>query len=669
MQKISGVGARLLRVSTDRQDFDRQIADIERWEREQGVHAKETFTDKESRLLAEKRDEFQKLLVKVDNRLVNWVVIQSTDRLGFKHSYELFETIGRFMRAGASLFTALDGRCLTSTDDASVITNAIHGQTSQKEILEKSNRVQGKRILKGSAGEFAGGMPPYGFDVLCRDAAGNVKWRFVQTGRRRGRWIKERIEEAVTSLPPHDRKAKETLWLAPSIVEERVQTVRRIFDLFDGEATSTLQIARRLNAEHVSPVLSDRWQHSKVWALLQNCAVTGRPASNKVTLAKVFSVEGEKLVQRNPDEIGRFERLGREHWLRPEKELFEPLVPEDQFWRCCSKLWQSPGTRAPKNENLILSGLLYCGTCGQKMSGQYKQKTSGGKKKPGFYHYYRCQSYMNEKDKNPYGCRNHGTLQETVMPHVEEFLSSRGQAISDLMSQHRDRVSLLALIKERRQHDEEIRSIVGRMRDFLSDALTGSGVEVPRYSADFADPTADDGHNAPYIVDLYDQVFTVRRRELEAEIADLEGQHSQMTTQFFKLPPKAQEKALKLLHSLESRIAEAKANLEPLADRWQDLLVGLDSLKERLAEARLALAKGSLRQQAQALRNALERIEVHYRPKGAKHSELVLVRIVPLIGTPQDYAVPGEGNTAASRCRAGAPRARRSARRAAPDRA
>lgn len=651
MGQIQGVGARLLRVSTDRQDTERQLRDIERWERQQGVQASLEFEDKESRLLSERREEFQRLLTHVDNRTVNWVVIQSTDRLGFKHTFELFEILGRFLRNGVRLYTACDGRCLTSTDDFTVIMNAVSGQTSQKELVEKAQRVQTKRILKGRAGQFHGGMPPYGFDVICKDAAGKLKWRFVQSGRKKGRWLKGQVEEEVTGLPPHDRTAHETLWLAPSIIRERVETLERIFRIFDTESISTLQIARRLNAEGVSPVLAAKWEHSKIWALLQNPAVIGRPASNKVTMAKIFAVEGDQLVSRSP--LDPFKRHARENWLMPAEAIFEPVVEEDRFWRCCKKLHAQQGHRAPKNENLLLSGLLHCGKCGKKMSGQYKAKTSGGKRVPGYYSYYRCQTYMVHKDTagNTTGCRNHGTLQETVMPYVHEFLESRGKTLADLLSSRGDSKALVSLIRERRAKDGEIRGVVAKMQQFIMDALSGTGTDYPCH----LDDESLDAHT-PLIVDLYDQVFTVQRRELEAELAGFEAQHTEMTTQYFRLPPKAQEKALGQLTALEGKIASAKSRLEPLLDRWQDLIENLGDLKKRLAEARLALAKGSLRQQAQALRNALDRIEVHYEPKGAKHSRLALVRIVPLVGSPQDYEV----SSAVSDCTGPGPPSRRS---------
>jgi DNA invertase Pin-like site-specific DNA recombinase len=630
--KPTGVGARLIRVSGERQDTERQIKDCERWEREQGVIPTYIFEDKESRFLAERREGFQRLMEHVRAHRVNWVVIQTIDRLGFKQSYELFEFIGEFMKHGVRLFTSLDGACVTSTDDYTVIKNAIAGQTSTKELLEKSNRTQGKRILKGKAGEYQGGMPPYGFDVICKDASGKPIWRFVQMGRKKGLWHKDGRQIEVNELPRHDWLGRrETVWLSPSIVRERRETLIRIFEIFDSEATSTLQIARTLNQEGISPVLSSKWAHSKVWALLQNPAAIGRPASNKVTSAKINMVLGEKQVPRNQDEIGRFLRHAKDNWLMPEQPIFDALIPEEMFWRCALKLHSQSGNRAPKNENLLLSGLLYCGKCGKTMAGQYKAKMSRGKRVPGFYSYYRCQVYMNEKTNNEYGCRNHGTLQETVMPHVHEFLESRGQILEQFVTNRNDTRTLTSLIREHRASSEQVTSIVAAMQIFVHDALSGTEVDFEYFTDDELE------ENKHTIVDMYEQIYDVQRKELEGRLRSLESEHTNITTQYFKLPPKAQEKAVSTLKDLEGRIAVVKTELEPLAERWEGLLISLVTLRDRIQEASRALKHGNLRQQAAALRKAIAKIEVHYVPKGAKYSRLVLVRIVPVIGEPQDY--------------------------------
>ena len=90
------------------------------------------------------------------------------------------------MENNVQLWSALEDKCLTETDDGTVLTNAVAGQTSTRELLEKANRTQTKRVIKAKQGMFQGGVPPYGFDVVCLDHKGLEQWRYVMTGRKRG---------------------------------------------------------------------------------------------------------------------------------------------------------------------------------------------------------------------------------------------------------------------------------------------------------------------------------------------------------------------------------------------------------------------------------------------------------------------------------------------------
>ena len=119
-------------------------------------------------------------------------------------------------------------------------------------------------------------MPPYGFDVICKSAGWALERRFVQTGRRKGIWIRGDLKEEVTGLPITTGQSGVRHSPARSLYHPGApNTLVRIFQIFDSEATSTLQIARKLNDEGISPVLANKWDHSKVWGLLQNPASLG----------------------------------------------------------------------------------------------------------------------------------------------------------------------------------------------------------------------------------------------------------------------------------------------------------------------------------------------------------------------------------------------------------
>ena len=162
-----GTGGRYHRVSTTRQDTERQVADIDRWLDTMKVSTSQTWEDHDSRDKAEQRYDFQRMLSAVRSRSVDWIVIQTIDRLGFKDTYEFFSFINEFRANNVQLWSAADNTCISHADDARILTNAIAGLTSSKEQIEKANRIQTKRLQKGKLGHYQGGLPPYGLDVVC----------------------------------------------------------------------------------------------------------------------------------------------------------------------------------------------------------------------------------------------------------------------------------------------------------------------------------------------------------------------------------------------------------------------------------------------------------------------------------------------------------------------
>ena len=107
-------------------------------------------------------------------------------------------------------------------------------------------------------------------------------------------------------------------------------TLCRIFDLYDSSAISSLNIAKMLNEEGVDAVISHRWKHDAIWRLLQNTAVIGKPSANKVTAAKLLGFRDGQLQRRGPND--KFARKDRSQWIMPEQPVFDPVVPEEQFW-------------------------------------------------------------------------------------------------------------------------------------------------------------------------------------------------------------------------------------------------------------------------------------------------------------------------------------------------
>ena len=101
-----GKSGRYHRVSTARQDKERQVQDIDRWLANSDLMTSQTWEDHESRDKVEQRYDFQRMMGAVRSRTVDWTVIQSIDRLGFKDTYEFFGFNDTFRSNNVQLWSA-----------------------------------------------------------------------------------------------------------------------------------------------------------------------------------------------------------------------------------------------------------------------------------------------------------------------------------------------------------------------------------------------------------------------------------------------------------------------------------------------------------------------------------------------------------------------------------
>ena len=612
-----GSGTVYLRVSSDKQDHERQVQDVQGWLQRRSLTPAETVEDTGSRLQANKRADFQRLFDIVRSGEIGWVVIQTIDRLGFKHTYEYFKFIAEFMENNVQLWSALEDKCLTETDDGTVLTNAVAGQTSTRELLEKANRTQTKRVIKAKQGMFLGGVPPYGFDVVCLDHKGLEQWRYVMTGRKRGIQVfSDGSRKEVGAVPWHDKNSEDN-YLRPSIICERVQTLHRIFNLYDSSAISSLAIAKILNEEAINAVITDRWKHDTIWRLLQNSAVIGKPSANKVTAAKLLEYRDGQLHRRGPND--KFVRKDRSQWILPDQPLFDPIISEEQFWRVLEKITSKQRKRSPRNENLYLAGLVVCGKCGVTMKAGWKPNYSNGKRVSGFRATYTCQTRHFEGPKNKTGCRFHNVTNETLRPYVDRFLATRGSVLGELISAYRDRTTLAKLLEKKHKTSKELADLLQRMQEFVKEVEDQHSPGVP-LNLDFL-PAKTEADYAR-LIDIYEQLYEWRRRELEAELATLEEKHGRMTSQYFDLPPLAQALSKEKITALEQEIAGIRSRLEPLHQQIEACWADLRALKDKIDEARVTMEKGTLRQIAEALRSVIDKIECAFSPKGNAHSSL-----------------------------------------------
>jgi hypothetical protein len=165
--------------------------------------------------------------------------------------------------------------------------------------------------------------------------------------------------------------------LVPSL-DERVETVRRIFDWYAGSSNVGFRaIADRLNREGVPAPKGKGWATSSIRAILMNPAYIGRIVWNRRAAGKFHRIADRREVERDGCGKRRIEWNDPGNWLVFE-DAHEPLVERALFERAQriirerADMVRANGflTGKAKGSPYLLSGLIKCSVCGASMHGR-----------------------------------------------------------------------------------------------------------------------------------------------------------------------------------------------------------------------------------------------------------------------------------------------------------
>lgn len=177
------------------------------------------------------------------------------------------------------------------------------------------------------------------------------------------------------------------------IVSEEGSIVRYIFRLYLKDGLGIRLIARRLNDDNLRTRRGGLWSMVTVRDILRNRAYVG-------TYAR-FGV-----------------RVPASH---------APLISQEEFQRVQERLDQRrPMSVSRQMSPFLLSGLTFCGYCGNKMIGvtrKQKWERGDGSVRTAQYRYYQCESRTNRSL-----CDYHTKRAEGLEEQVREALNSRGIA-------------------------------------------------------------------------------------------------------------------------------------------------------------------------------------------------------------------------------------------------
>jgi hypothetical protein len=265
------------------------------------------------------------------------------------------------------------------------------------------------QLSRVGKGQWCGGRPPYGYDLIYFDSLGRPYQtiRFLDSGEREVRMTGGTVQRVIPRGDPLPVTSCDRANLIPGDAA-KIAVVKLIFDLYVNNGLGLSTIAERLNADGVVSAMGCRpgtrwkgtWSAGTIRALIRNPAYRGATAWNRISYAKFHVVKNGQAVPRSKVAFGRVRRNHETDWMVIE-DTHEPLVPPAVFERAqrLIKMKAAAYERmvGPNRQvsPYLLSGLVQCSRCGTRWQGYRVHK---GRKRPGEKRietlYYCCGGYV-----------------------------------------------------------------------------------------------------------------------------------------------------------------------------------------------------------------------------------------------------------------------------------
>jgi len=655
-----------VRVSSDKQDAERQRATIKGWEKQtETTIAKwyEDTTGHNPRDKADKRASFQRLIKDIEAGTIpnaTGVIVDSLDRFGVKNAWELGKYISKLREHGFELWSVAQGN-LSSDDAATILTSTVGAITSTREQEEKSLRNITGKVQKAKAGEYQGGYPPFGCDVVCFDTKGKEKWRVVYDGH----YSREKITkgkkperyDGKDNFPAKD--PTDVLGVRPSVKADRIKIVKQIFDWYSQENISPAQIANRLNRMEVSAVYAVAWEKVRITSILSQPAYLGLPTFNKSGGSRFFEYVGGRVQRVQPikGKIVSGRKRDKADYVQPENPLFKPIIDPKLFDRVQEKLQASSerhrntGRNSNRIGELWLRNFLVCAKCGKPMRCQASTKSRNVVS-------YFCSTYGTYGRENPTDCRCHRVKADVLHKIVEQYLAEANQRIAGLLKaeQTHNFDAAKQVAKEFYRKHEEIYDLFTTMHGQVNGFMQEHGRKD--VMADFAKhehkiavgKCSKSIEGLGPFAQLYGFIHQQRKPELDRQYKSIDAEHSTLVKRVLGLPENAKaalRKANEQILSLESQLHDVDSERKNLADEVEHVIGDLATRKQAIDQIRKSVGnEAAFRRKAALLGQVVDRIVCHFRYSPGKNnrakSYLDVVQIFPIESDPVKCFPDGE---------------------------
>ena len=623
--------AAYLRVSSDKQDVTRQKESITRWAKLNGPISLwfEDSVGRNPRDQAAKRAGFQRLLKAVESGLLKTIVVDSQDRFGVKDAHEWGKFATQLREHDCELIDS-SGKVLTADDDVSILTSTLGALTSTREQKEKAHRNVSAKIGLAKKGEYQGGNPPYGFDVVCFDADGKEKWRTLYVGHyKRFKVYPDGTRESFDGKGNSPRKdPNDVMFLRPSIDKSRVKNVQRIFEWYSTESISPGQIASRLNKLGVGSVFADTWHKVHIRAILCNPVCIGFPTWNKRGGSRFAEFVGGQIVsvsrKNGKAKVGRCRAPA--DFVQADNPQFAPLIDSATWERTQQKIkiaseqQMSIPRRPAQTEELWLKSFLICGRCGKPM--RASRGGSGNRTGPSYF----CSTYGTYGKDNSTGCHCHRVRHDVIEAIVVKYVADTSPKIKHLLlaTGDDDSDALTALTQEWVDSQQADVSLSIVLQDFFEDHLKPG--QLLAY--------LKQGKKIP---EIYGAIYDRMRPAVERQVATKEKELDKLLDGYVDLTGGLRDRARVKMEALQTEIEQLRLKLTDLRRPLEDSRKELEAREAALQRAKKALSTDIIgRKKAESLASVVDRVVLHFEHGKTVinngKSNLTKVEIVPVSG-------------------------------------
>jgi DNA invertase Pin-like site-specific DNA recombinase len=404
-----------LRRSTSKQDksLEDQRAEIQRYADQHGYRIVRWYQDDAiSGDATECRTQFLKMRGEVARGDFEFVLCWDQDRFGRFDSLDAGYWIYPFRQAGVKLVTVTDGP-VDWDDFTSRMMYSFNQEGKHQYLRDLSRNVSRGLIRNAKNGYSCGQRAPYGYDRMLVDEQGNHRQRV-----RNGEQVAKPRSWRVTFVPSDDPL--------------KVETAKWLFETYASSDVGLRSMADQLNARGVPGPAGGPWYSASIRDILKNRKYVGDFAWAQRREGKYHRVVGDGVKERDRREVTLAPNTSKPHaidnpeeaWILAE-EAHEPLIDAETFRKVQEKLErrrrnQPKGKGYPyrthtkaNGDVYLLTGLVHCGHCGEKMHGTTSRRVKNGKTYS--YPKYLCSTYNRCGKHNPHGCGCHSVHQVALV--------------------------------------------------------------------------------------------------------------------------------------------------------------------------------------------------------------------------------------------------------------